>query len=342
MLIETREAIRFPHPEPPPPGEAIEIAPGVLWARFPLPFRLDHVNIYLIEEDQGWAAIDTGIALDDTRAAWERLLAGPLRGRPLTRIVATHFHPDHMGLVGWLTERFAAPLHMPRTEFLYALAIQNSAIAANRPFFEERGLPPDAIERVTHQGFGYLRLVSGLPTQNHRIMAGDRLDIGDHRLEVLTGGGHAPEQAMLDAREAGLFFAADQVMTKISPNISVQAMEPDADPLAEYLGSLAALRRTVPDDVLVLPGHHLPFQGLHTRIAELVDHHEQRCAAILDSCRQAPRTATELVPVVFRRALDPHQMGFAFGEVVAHVNYMLHLGELTQHRGADGVLRVAG
>ncbi len=297
--------------------------------------------MFLIEDGDGWAAIDTGIALDDSKAHWETLLAGALGGRPITRVIATHFHPDHMGLAGWLTERFAAPVHMPRTEYLFSLAIQNSAIAANRQFYEERGVPPETTELVRGQGLGYLRLTSGLPTQNHRLVAGETLHVGEHRLEVLTGGGHSPEQAMLFCRDAGLFFSADQVMTKISPNISVQAMEPDADPLGEYLASLAALRRTVPEDALVLPGHHLPFTGLHVRVAELTAHHEGRCTMIREACQAAPRTAVELVPTVFRRELDPHQMGFAFSEVVAHVNYMVRLGELVQFRGRDGVLRVS-
>lgn len=341
MLTETRPALAHPFAAPPAPGEAVTIAPGILWARFPLPFRLDHVNVYLVAEGAGWAAIDTGIALDDTRAAWEALLAGPLAGRSLTRVIATHFHPDHMGLAGWLTERFGVPLHMPRTEYLLSLAIQNSAIAANRQFYEERGFKRDTSERVRGEGMSYLKLTSGLPTQNHRLIAGEALHIGEHRLDILVGGGHAPEQAMLFCREANLFFAADQVMTKISPNISVQAMEPEADPLGEYLASLAALRRAIPENALVLPGHHLPFTGLHTRVGELCAHHETRCALILEACRAAPRTAAELVPVIFPRALDPHQMGFAFSEVVAHVNYMVGLGELVQCRARDSILRVS-
>lgn len=336
MLVETLPALT----EPPPPGEAIEVAPGVLWARFWLPFRLNHVNVYLIDDGAGWIAIDTGIGIDDTRDAWEKLLAGPLRGRPLTRVLATHYHPDHMGLVGWLTRRFDIPLSMPRTEFLYSLAIQNSAIAANRPFYEERGLPAEAIDRLQSQGLGYLRLVTGLPTQNHRLVGGEALALGALACTVHTAGGHAPEQAMLHAPAAGLFFAADQVMLKISPNIAVQAMEPEGDPLGEFLASLAALRRTIPEDTLVLPGHHLPFTGLHARIAELAAHHESRCALILEACRERPMTATELVPVVFRRDLDPHQLSFAFSEVVAHINYMRGLGELVQERFPDGILRV--
>ena len=341
MLVQTPPAsIAFPHGEAPAEGAVVTVAPGVLWARFALPFRLNHVNVYLIEDGDGWVAIDTGIALDSTKAAWDALLAGPLRGRKLTAIVATHYHPDHVGLVGWLTERFGIPLHMPRTEFLTCLAIQHRAFAANRPFYQEHGLRQDAIDLVTTSGHFYLRMVTGLPTQFNQLCMGGCLRIGGRRFDVLTGGGHAPEQAMLHCVQDNIFFGADQVMTKISPNISVQAMEPQADPLGEYLTSLAHLREVIAPDALVLPGHHLPFTGLHARIGELASHHAGRCELIAEACRIEPRTATDLVPVVFAsRVLDPHQMGFAFSEVVAHVNYMRNRGELEQFRAADGALR---
>jgi glyoxylase-like metal-dependent hydrolase (beta-lactamase superfamily II) len=341
MLMQPQSApIAFPNPEPPAPGTVIEVAPGVLWARFALPFRLNHVNVYLIRDHDGWVAVDTGIALDDSKAAWNALLEGPLGGSRLTGIIATHYHPDHVGLVGWLTERFAIPLYMPRTEFLTSLAIQSRAFAANRLFYEEHGLPKEATDLVTTGGHGYLLLVTGLPTQFRRLAMGGSLSIGGRRFTVITGGGHAPEQAMLHCQEDNFFLSADQVLTKISPNISVQAMEPEADPLGEYLNSLAHLGAVIPPDALVLPGHHVPFTGLQVRVSELAAHHAERCGLIADACRTEPRTATDLVPVVFPRVMDPHQMGFAFSEVVAHVNYMRNRGELTQFRDTDGILRV--
>jgi glyoxylase-like metal-dependent hydrolase (beta-lactamase superfamily II) len=172
------------------------------------------------------------------------------------------------------------------------------------------------------------------------LRAGGEMVIGGRRFAVLTGGGHAPEQAMLYCAEDNVFLSADQVLTRISPNISVDAMEPDSDPLGEYLASLAALRQAIAEDALVLPGHHLPFTGLHVRVYELAAHHAERCGMIAEACRTAPRSAAELVPVVFKRALDPHQTSFAFSEVVAHVNYMRNRGELAQFAGDDGVLRV--
>jgi len=321
-------SLTFPHPKPPAPGQAIEVAPGILWVRLALPYRLDHVNVYLIEDGAGWAVIDTGLDNEPTRAAWEALLAGPLAGRVLTRILVTHYHPDHIGLAGWLCERFGLPLLMSQTEYLVSLAIHLDPAALNAEpylsFYRSHGLDAGTTERLLTGGHRYLRMISGLPRTFRRLIAGETLPIGARTFEVLTGGGHAPEQVMLYCRAENLILCADQVLARISPNISVQAMDPEGDPLGIYLRSLASLKRDVPPDVLVLPGHNLPFVGLHARIDELAAHHEARCRAIEDACRRAPQTAAELVPVVFRRVIDdPHQMGFAFSEVLAHVNYML-------------------
>lgn len=338
MLTEPG-AFSFPHKTPPEEGAAIALAPGLLWARFTLPYLLNHVNVYLIEDDGGWAAVDTGLGIDPTRAAWEALLAGPLAGSRLTRVICTHFHPDHVGLVGWLTERFGVPLHMPRTEYLQALAIQHRAFAVNRPFYEQHGLSHEVTEAVTTRGLGYLRHVTGLPTQFLSIAAGSTLRLGGREFTVLTGGGHSHEQAMLFCAAENLFLSADQVLWRISPNISVDAMEPEADPLGAYRRSLRDIRAQIPDSALVLPGHHIPFFGLHARIGELETHHDERCAMIAEACAHAPRSAAELVPVIFKRTLDAHQTAFAFSEVVAHVNYMRRRGELTQFTDTDGILR---
>jgi glyoxylase-like metal-dependent hydrolase (beta-lactamase superfamily II) len=341
-MLDIRAAaeIRFPMAEPPLPGEVKQVAPGILWLRFDLPYLLNHVNVYLIEDDGGWAVFDTGLGTEETKAAWEAAFAGPLHGQRLTRIICSHFHPDHVGLVGWLSQRFDAPLWMPRTEFLMVRVLENRVVAANTAFYAERGLDVEAGGRVAGDGHGYLSMVTGLPTAYRRLVAGHELRIGGRSFRVHTGGGHAPEQAMLECAADGLFLSADQVLMRISPNISVQAMEPDADPLGEYLASLNALGREIPEDVLVLPGHLLPFRGLHTRLGELARHHAERCALIADAVRTAPRTAADLLPVLFKRKMDSHQTGFAFGEVLAHVNYMRRRGELVQMRDADGMLRV--
>jgi len=333
----------FPHAQPPAPGTAVRIAPGVLWFRLPLPYRLDHVNLYLLEDNGGWAVLDTGLGTADCRAAWDTILAGPLAGQRLTQMIVTHYHPDHVGLAGWLSERFSLPLSMPRPEYLYSLALQYApgdlGAVAFRPFYRRHGLSPEVTDLVLGRGHEYLRRTTGVPTSYHRVQHGDTLRIGAREFRVLTGGGHALEQAMLLPSTEPLFFAADQVIARISPNVSVHPMEPDLDALGIYLRSLRALRDAVPADVLVLPGHGLPFHGLHTRVGELIEHHAQRCGLIADACRARPLSVAELVPHVFHRELDEHQTGFAFGEVLAHVNHMLSAGELALETDSGGTDR---
>jgi glyoxylase-like metal-dependent hydrolase (beta-lactamase superfamily II) len=335
----------FPRYVPPAAGEAIEIAPGVMWARLALPFLLDHVNIYFIDDGEGWALVDTGLGDQATRSAWQPLIAGVLRGRPLTRIIVTHFHPDHVGAAGFLLEHFDVALYMSATEYLQSLSIHldPGALEAEhyRRFYLEHGLDAATTERVVTSGHAYLKLTSGLPPTYHRVAAGDVLRIGGRTFEVLTGGGHSPEEVMLVCRSDKLFFSADQVLATISPNVSVMAVDPEGDPLGYYLRSLNAVRASIADDVLVLAGHNLPFYGLHARVAELIRHHQARCDRILKACRVAPRSAAELIPFVFARDLDPHQMGFAFSEVLAHVNYMLAQGTLIPVVGAGGIGRVS-
>jgi glyoxylase-like metal-dependent hydrolase (beta-lactamase superfamily II) len=336
-------ALTYPIAQPPAPGSLTEIAEGVQWLRLPLHYRLNHVNIYLIEDGPGWAVLDTGLGTDACRAAWDAILAGPLAGRPLTRMIVTHYHPDHVGLAGWLSQRFGLELSMPRPEYLYSLALQYApgdlGAETYRSFYQRHGLSPALTELVLQRGHEYLRRTTGVPTTYHRIQHGGTLRIGGREMQVLTGGGHALEQAMLYRPQETLFFAADQVIARISPNVSVQAMEPDLDALGIYLRSLAALRQAVAGDVLVLPGHGLPFYGLHERIDELMQHHAERCGSIAEACRDRPLSVAEIVPHVFHRDLDEHQTSFAFGEVLAHVNHMLAQGELALETDADGADR---
>ncbi|HET6182613.1 MAG TPA: MBL fold metallo-hydrolase [Acetobacteraceae bacterium] len=334
--------LSFPFAAPPAPGEIRPIADGVLWLRLPLPYRLDHVNIYLIEEPGGFAALDCGLGNDRSKALWQAALER-LSPRRLTRLIVTHYHPDHVGLAGWLCAEYGLQLHMPRPEYLFSLALQYApgdlGADMHRPFYLRHGLDADTTDIVLSRGHEYLRRTTGVPTTYHRLQHGDVMRFGARETDVLTGGGHALEQAMLVDRANKLFFAADQVIARISPNVSVHAMEPDADALGIYLRSLAAIRVAVPDELLVLPGHGLPFHGLHARIDALTEHHASRCALIAAACRDAPLSAAELIPHVFNRELDPHQTSFAFGEVLAHVNYMLRGGELNLERGADGIDR---
>jgi glyoxylase-like metal-dependent hydrolase (beta-lactamase superfamily II) len=322
-------------------GEPCPIVPGLHGVRFALPFALDHVNVWLVEEDDGWTVIDSGLADDRTRARWRELRHGLLAGGSLARIVVTHYHPDHMGLAGWLCAETGAQLWTSRTEWLTArLLAQDGSeawVAVGREFDRRAGLDDQLIEERAARGNLYRRRVVPPPPSFRRVRHGDRLRLNGAEWQVIVGRGHAPEMLCLFSPERNVLIAGDQVLPKISPNISVWPSEPEADPLAEFLESLASFKE-LPEDCLVLPSHGLPFRGLHARIDRLILHHEERLAATLEACA-VPTTATELIPKLFDRALDVHQLQFALGESLAHLNYLVEQGRLERALEADGRLR---
>ncbi len=337
-----------PHPfagvDPPPAGCAHDIAPGVLWLRMPMPLALDHINLWLLADGEGWTAIDCGLTTDATRAAWEAVFAGPMGGRPLTRVLCTHMHPDHVGLADWLCARWSAPLWMTQGEYLSARVLSAGLVptdtASMLAHFRCHGAPEDARSQLRERGNFYARMVPSVPACYRRISHGERLRIGDDIWEVIEGGGHSPEHASLWCAARGLLIAGDLLLPRITTNVSVFPIEPDADALGRYLASLARFD-ALPADTRVLPSHGLPFSGVHARLRYLRDHHAERLAAVSAACASAPRTAAELVPVLFKRMLDAHQLGFALGEAIAHANHLWALGKLRRSIDDDGIVRFA-
>ena len=324
--------LTFPFAEPPAPGTVIPVAPGILWARLALPFRLDHVNVYFLEGDTGWTIVDAGICDKATRAAWETLIAGPFRGARFAGLVITHHHPDHIGMAGWLCERLEIPLMTSRTAYLSCLTLFNSpellAASTYSRFYIRHGMSEDLAALVATMGHEYMRMLSKPPFTYERLREGGTLTVGGRAYQVMTGDGHAPEQLMFHAPAEGIFLAADQVIEKISPNVSVAAMEPDGDPLGDFIASQTAIAAAIPDDTLVLSGHRLPFRGAGARCRSLVAHHEERCGEIIDACTDRAVTAADLIPVLFDRPLSPHETSFAFSEILAHLNYMARRGDV--------------
>lgn len=335
-------SLQFPVATPPSPGETVAIAPGVRWLRMRLPFALNHINLWLLDDGPGWTIVDCGYALDETQAAWERIFATELGGRPVQRIVVTHYHPDHIGLAAWLGERWQAPLWTTEKEWLHAQLHARGggedAAELRRSFARRAGLDDDASAIFAERQGNYRRGVPAVPAAYRRLQEGTVLTIGGRQWRVLIGEGHAPEHACLYCAETGILIAGDQILPKISPNISVQAHEPDGDPLARYLASLQRLRAALPPDILVLPSHNLPFYGVHRRIDELSAHHRERCGEVVAACTR-PTTAAELLPVLFRRQLDRHQMGFALGEALSHLHYLEGHSAIARESGRDGVDR---
>ncbi len=336
------ELLHFPVATPPAPGAVIAIAPGVRWLRMPLPFALDHINLWLLDDGPGWTAVDCGIAGRTTRELWQRIFADHLEGRPIVRVLVTHYHPDHIGLAGWLAERFEAPLWITEKEWLHARVMTGDGTAdfaaAARGFARRAGLAAEDSALFAERHSGYRLGVPSVPPAFIRLADGMNVEIGSRSWRVIVGEGHAPELACLYCAESGLLIAGDQILPRISPNISVPPHQPDADPLALYLRSLARLRRELPADTLVLPSHNLPFRGVHHRIDELAAHHAERCAETVIACAR-PTSAADLLPVLFRRRLDRHQTAFALGEAVAHLHYLAGEGEIARVIGTDGIAR---
>lgn len=336
-----KNPLRHPLPEVPVPGKVCEVAPGILWTRFKLPYQLNHVNVYLLEDFDGWTAVDAGIDGQSTRVAWEEVFDLRLGGRPVTRLIVTHFHPDHIGAAGWFVERTGASFVMTATEYHMAMRMftisPEDRIAHYRSFYGYHGMDSDFAEDVVAQGHNYRTGVGEPPALTTAISSGDTLSIGGRTFRVLTGSGHSPELAMLHDPVDDLLICADQVLARISPNISLLPSEPDADPLGDYLSSIEALRGMVSDEAFVMPGHELPFIGLHARIGELYDHHRRRCQAIEIACRNEPLTAQQLVPHVFERNFDAYQMGFAMAETLAHINLLVGQDRLAIDRSGETV-----
>jgi len=336
-------SLEFPLATPPTPGETVPVAPGIYWLRMRLPFALNHINLWLIEDGPGWTIVDCGYALDETRLAWERVFAARLGGRPVRRIVVTHYHPDHIGLAGWLTLRWDAPVWTTEKEWqharMHALGTGgDGSEALRRDFARRAGLDEETSQVFAERQGNYRKGVPSIPAEYHRIGEGSVIDIGGHEWRVIIGEGHAPEHACLYCAEAGVLIAGDQILPRISPNISVQTYDPGGDPLALYLASLEKLRAALPAGVLVLPSHNLPFYGVHGRIDELAAHHRARCGETIAACAR-PASAADLLPVLFRRQLDRHQLGFALGEALAHLHYLEGQGAVSRQTGDDGIHR---
>ncbi|WP_246015951.1 MBL fold metallo-hydrolase [Azospirillum griseum] len=329
-----------PFDAPPSFASAKTVVPGVLWIRLALPFQLDHINVWALDGGaNGWTLVDSGLGDSRTRDSWETLFAGALHGRPIARVIATHFHPDHIGAAGWLVERTGAEFATSLTEWLFACALSANTSAAMdqavERFYRRSGLDDETLTAVLSRKNAYTRGVPSVPPTLSRLRAGDVLPIGETKWRVVGGGGHTVEPVSLYDAERRVLIVGDQILPRISPNISVWPTEPDADPLTDYLGSLAAWS-AFPPDTLVLPSHGLPFRGLHRRATELRDHHTDRLDEIIAQCA-TPQTAAMVTRTLFNRPLDPHQMVFAMGEAIAHLNHLLRRGILTRRPGPNAV-----
>lgn len=340
-------------------GAAMEVAPGVKWVRMALPFALDHINLWLLRDEmqdpqrpghmiQGWTVVDCCVSRDESKAQWESIFANELEGLPVLRVIVTHMHPDHIGLADWLCQRWTTPGYICRlwisaTDYNVAKMSSQTTTsfggegAAN--FFASHGLNDTlSIGEIKARKGYYADLVPTVPRNFCRLMDGLKIRLGGRSWQCISGYGHAPEHIALYCNELGVLISGDMVLPRISTNVSVYEQEPEADALRLFLSSIArflALDQTT----LTLPSHGKPFRGLHTRIAQLQDHHRDRLAEVMQACAEKPCSGADILPLMFKRKLDLHQTTFAMGEAVAHLHLLWHEGRLRRELGADDVYR---
>ena len=340
--------ITYPHEIPPAPGEAIRVADGIFWIRMPLPFALDHINLWLLEDDdatgRGWTIVDTGYGVPETHALWERHFAETMGGLPIKRIIVTHYHPDHVGCAAWLHERTGAPVWMTAAEYLSAHAAADDAAGFDREssakLFLAHGLAkarPDFAAAQHARTTAFKRGVPTVPKQYVRIMDGDVIRIGKRDWRIITAFGHAPEHATLYSAGDGILISGDQVLPRITTNVSVWGNQPESNPLKLFLDSIDKFV-ALPADALVLPSHDRVFTGLQVRIAQLHAHHALRLGE-LEAAIDTPKCAAEILPVLFRRPLNDHQLVFAIGEAIAHLHFLWRAGRAKRMYGEDGIYR---
>ena len=331
--------IRYPFADPPAEGAATQIADGVLWMRLPLPMALDHVNVYALDDGDGWTVIDTGFASKRSRAIWNALLDGPLAGKPVTRVVVTHHHPDHVGLAGWFITK-GADLHMPRTGWLMArmltLDVQERPTSETIEFYRRAGMNADVLaRRRDERPFNFADCVVSLPLGYTRLIEGETINMGGRVWDIRMGNGHAPEHATFWSRDDDLVIGGDQLLPSISPNLGVYPTEPEADPVADWLEACERLQPFARDDQLVLGGHKLPFTGLPLRLRQMIENHHGALDRLMDYLAE-PRTAGDCFPPLFKRNIGAEEYGLALVEAVAHLNHLHQTGRVSREMNADG------
>lgn len=338
-----RPKLDYPFESGPTPGagDAVDVAPGVKWLRMPLGGALSFINVWAIEDGEGWCVVDTGMQTRDTSQAWRTAFKDALGGRPITRVIVTHLHPDHIGLAGWMTRKFQCRLWMTRLEYLQCRMLVadtgREAPEDGMRFYKAAGWDEDALENYRARFGGFGKAIYQLPDSYRRVDDGDEFKIGAHTWRIVTGNGHSPDHACLYCPELKLLISGDQVLPRISSNVSVFPTEPDADPLTDWMTSCAKVKREVPDEVLVLPAHNDPFHGLHARLDHLIAGHE-RSLGRLEKTLAEPKRAIDVFGALFARPIGPELVGMATGESLAHINCLIERGKAVAEADEDGVI----
>ncbi len=339
-----RAALTYPHGEAVPEvGDTIEVAPGVHWVRMPLPFSLQWINLWLIDDGpKGWTIVDTGIPGSDTKDAWRKIFADKLDGRPVWRVIVTHMHPDHIGCAGWLSRKWPdSELWISRLEYITCRMLVadtgREAPKAGTGFYHRAGWTEAQIETYKSRFGGFGRGVSQMPDAYFRLEDGMSFEMAGQTWQVVTGNGHSPEHSCLYCAELNVLISGDQLLPRISSNVSVFPTEPAADPLKDWLDSCEKLKAAIDPEVLVLPAHNEPFTGAHERLDHLIRGHEVALKRLLQTLGQAPRRVVDIFPAIFGRKIGDDVLSMATGEAIAHLNCLIVRGQAAFELDAEGV-----
>jgi glyoxylase-like metal-dependent hydrolase (beta-lactamase superfamily II) len=336
----TKAELQYPFDTLPEPGGIIDVAPGIKWLRMPLPMALDHINLYLVEDHDGWWVIDTGMGLGNTQELWQKVMDNELQGKPIKAVLCTHMHPDHIGQAGWICDNWRVPLYMSSPDYYQARSFRSMTSSelnwTTEQFYRRAGLGDDFIENMKKNMGGFAKITEPMPTAFHRLIDGQYLTIGDDSWRVITGYGHCPEHICLYSETQNILISGDQVIPRITSNVSVNPGEPEANPLRVWLESHQKFLDLLPPDPLILPSHNTPFYGLHARLHYLIAHHEDHMLAIEEACIE-PKTAVDLLPVLFKRKLDGQQLHMALGECIAHLHLLMERDAIARTLHDDGV-----
>ena len=337
--MKSTESLLYAFEKPPPLAGCREVAPGVLWLRMPLPGALDHINVWALSDRDGWTLVDTGLQMPEVEAAWQRAFVATLDDRPIVRVICTHMHPDHIGMAGWLTRRFDCVLWMTRLEYLTCRVLVadtgREAPSDGVRFYRAAGWSEEALEDYKARFGGFGKGVYALPDSYRRVSDGDEIEIGGRLWRAIIGRGHSPEHLCLYCPQLDLMISGDQVLPRITSNVSLFPTEPEADPLSDWLASIASLKDQIPDEVLVLPSHGEPFRGLHARLEQLNAWHEETLQRLIAVLRE-PKRAIDVFGVMFRRTIDAKLLSLATGESLAHINCLIHRGRAVRELDAHG------
>lgn len=327
-MTSSNPDLTYPFPKAPEYGTTLQVAPGVYWLRMPLPMSLNHINLYLLEGNNGWTIVDTGIRGPETRDYWHTIFDTCLGGKPVTQVICTHMHPDHTGQAGFLTNHWHAPLLMSHGEY-YQTRVMNVMMREGgswqmSEYFERAGISQEFLQQLADTRSNFTPEPEDLPIPNSyiRLMDGDDVQIGGRTWRVITGAGHSPEHVCLYCKKLNVLISGDQVLPVITSNVSVHPTEPFGNPLKIWIESHEKFKAALPDDVLVLPAHNEPFYGVQSRLQELIDHHEDRMLILEENCVE-PQIALDLLPFLFKRELEGHSLYMGLGECIAHLHCLM-------------------